>query len=285
MLNSLRPLVFTLEMALRQMTAGYRDLPDFVIVGAQRSGTTSLFKYLSQHPCVVASSKKEIHYFSLFYDRGQRWYRAHFPTSWYKNRLRKRALSAAISGEASPYYMFHPVAARRMAQVIPSAKLIVMLRNPVDRAYSHYLHILKQAKVVEKLSFEDAIQAEEERLSGEFERLQVDERYAGWNFRHYSYLKRGIYIDQLERLEKYFPAEQILILPSEAFFANTPELFANVLRYLNLPDWKPNEFQVYNPGQVGEAMKPETRQWLVEYFRPHNRRLYQYLGEDLGWDE
>lgn len=279
----LRILVFNWEIWLRRTTAWLRDLPDFVIVGVQRGGTTSLYQYLMQHPCVAAARKKEIHYFSLFYYRGQAWYRAYFPMRGHKDRLRRRYETDIITGEASPYYMFHPAAASRLAQTIPQAKLIAILRNPIDRAYSHYLHNLKHPEIGEKLSFKAAIAAEAERLAGEYERLSSDIHYPGHNYRHYSYLSRGIYVDQLQRLASYFPTEQMLILSSEVFFANTANSFSQVLHFLGLPDWAPAEYLAHNAGQKGIELNPETRKYLFEYFQPHNQRLFDYLNRDLGW--
>ncbi len=193
-------------------------LPDFVIVGAQKGGTTSLFRLLSQHPDIRPAERKELHYFSLFYDRGLDWYRDRFPATE----------EGEITGEGSPYYLFHPRAPEMMAETVPQARLIAMLRNPVDRAYSHWNHEVTTVsrmykRTVEPLGFEEAIEAEEERLRGEEARMLENAGYFSFNHQHHSYLSRGVYVDQLERFFRFFDKERMLMLGSEDFFERTSE--------------------------------------------------------------
>jgi hypothetical protein len=245
-------------------------LPDFAIIGAQRCGTTFLYDLLTQHPQVEPATKKEVHYFDLHFSRGTGWYRSHFPP-------RKEGV---ITGEASPYYLFHPHAAGRMAKVVPRARLIMLLRDPVERAYSHYHHQVRRGD--EPLGFEEAVEAEETRLRGERERILEDEHYRGFVYQHFSYLSRGIYVDQLVQWSRYFGGDQTLVLKSEDLFDRTPDALEPVLRFLGLPDWKPEDSRPCFQGSY-PPMKPATRERLREYFEPHNRRLYEYLGVDLGW--
>jgi len=138
---------------------------------------------------------------------------------------------------------------------------------------------------VENLSFEDAIEREEKRLLGEMEKMLEDEDYYSFNHEHYSYLSRGIYIDQLKTWTKFFPKEQMLILKSEEFFNNPSTIFKQVLEFLNLPSWEPKEYRKYNIGYYARArMNATVRKRLIDYFEPHNQRLYEYLGADLGWN-
>jgi hypothetical protein len=159
--------------------------------------------------------------------------------------------------------------------------LIVLLRNPVDRAYSHYHHQVTRGR--ESLSFEQAIEAEPQRLSGELEKIMADEHYLSFNQAHFSYLARGIYVDQLKAWSNLFPPEQLLILNSEAFFADPATTYCQVVSFLNAPE---SVLQSTNKRNVGsyQKMSPATRQRLVEYFRPHNQRLYEYLGTSFNWD-
>jgi hypothetical protein len=257
-------------------------LPDFVIIGAQKGGTTSLYRLLAQHPYVRPAVEKELHYFSLFFDRGVEWYRSCFPA------LRQENVQSTITGEASPYYLFHPHAPRRMAEAVPRARLIALLRNPVDRAYSHYNHEVTTVSRlfgagVEPLTFAEALQLEELRLRGEGDKMLEDERYVSFNHQHFSYLSRGIYVDQLIHFSKFFNGEQILVLKSEDFFERTPETLKLVLDFLGLPEWEPEAWEIFLKGEYDRELDPATRQRLEEYFEPHNRRLYEYLGVDLGW--
>ena len=143
---------------LSRLASGHmRSLPDFIMIGGMKCGTTSLFQYLQQHPGVSRVYVEEVHFFDLHYGRGLNWYRAHFPV--------KGKGEATICGDDSPYYIFHPLVPARVREDVPGAKLIALLRNPVDRAYSHYHHELRRGR--EDLSFEKALDREEERLEGE----------------------------------------------------------------------------------------------------------------------
>jgi hypothetical protein len=234
-------------------------LPDFVIIGAMKSGTTALYSLLSeQHPHVERAVQKELRYFNWHFDKGVEWYRSQFPSPRWKDGRR------SITGEATPY-LHHPSVPERMAQEIPQARLIALLRNPVDRAYSHYHHMVRQAR--ETRSFEKAITEAE-----------------GTSQEGLPYLSRGIYVDQLMRWSKFFSDEQMLVLKSEDFLKRPQETMKLVLGFLDLPDW---EFSVersrQHRGYYEQQMDPAIRVRLQDYFEPHNQRLYEYLGVDLGW--
>lgn len=264
----------------RRLTSQIRVLPDFIIIGGQRCGTTSLYYNLVRHPCIAPAFQKEAHFFDVNFNRGLSWYRSLFPTSiyrYYVERMRGRAFS---TGEASPYYIFHPHAPKRIFDALPHVKLIAILRNPVDRAYSHYSARVRRG--IETFSFRDAIEREEERLGGELERILEDESYYSPRHRLFSYLSRGIYIDQLRRWMDLFPREQFLILKSADFFADPQAVLNRVTDFLDLSTWETGDLGRYNVGKYTE-MGAEMRSRLVEYFEPHNQRLYKYLGVDFGW--
>jgi hypothetical protein len=253
-------------------------LPDFVIIGTQKGGTTYLYHLLGQHPLVQPAASKELHFFDLFYEEGIEWYRRCFPAPRWEDGRR------TITGEASPYYLFHPYAAERMAKVVPEARLIALLRNPVDRAYSLYQQQVKKGH--ETLKFEEAMEAEEARLRSERGRMLEDEHLASFEHQHFSYLSRGIYVDQLPRWFRFFGREQLLVLKSEDFFENPIETLQVVLEFLGLPEWEPEDSGLENKRNAGEyegGMNPSTRRRLEEYFEPHNKRLYDFLGVDFGW--
>ena len=254
-------------------------LPDFIIIGGQRCGTSFCYRrLLSWHPCVEpAVTKKEVHYFDLHFEEGVDWYRSNFPPpTWQEGRR-------VLTGEASPDYLFHPHAARRAATVVPQARLIALLRNPVERAYSSYY--LQRRQGHETLpSFEEAIEAEQDRLRGEKEKMLADESYDSYNRRHFSYLSQGIYVDQLQEWHKFFDRDQILVLKSEDLYDRTPDVLTLILEFLHLPDWQPELSRLSKePETRYSQMNPATRQQLVDYFELHNRRLYEYLGVDFGW--
>lgn len=275
-----------LQKAFRASTNSIRLMPDFIIIGTMRGGTTSLYSYLTNHPNIGPAYMKEVHFFDVYYHKGLPWYRAQFPSSvqkYYAEHVQKQQF---ITGEASPYYLFHPHAPKRIARTLPQVKLVVLLRNPVNRAYSHYYH--EVAGGHEKLpTFEEAIDREQERISKEAEELAGNERYVSYKHRHFSYLSRGIYVDQLKIWMDLFPREQFLILKSEDFYIDPAAIFQQVLEFVNVPgtglNGQKEEYKQLNTTKPPK-MNAATRKWLLEYFEPHNARLYEYLGVDFGWD-
>ena len=258
----------------RVATSPLRRWPDFLIIGTQRGGTTSLYEYLCRHPQVSPATEKEIHYFDFQAQRGAAWYRAHFPWRFPAGRL---------TGEASPFYLFHPRVPRLVRARLPAVRLIVLLRDPVERAHSHY-RLQKRAGIERLATFEEAIEAEPSRLEGEREKTANQPDYYSYNFQHYSYLARGVYQPQLAAWMEYFPREQFLILPSETFYAQPEATFGRVCNFLDLssgPELGGDPPRLNH--QPGEDMKDETRRWLQGYFAPHNAELTRYLGQDFGW--
>lgn len=264
----------------RRLTARHRRLPDYLIAGAQKSGTTSLWAYLSEHPNVEPPMTKEMSFFDRHYHLGLNWYRMHFPLE--STAANQAGQTKTLTGESTAYYMFHPRVPERVARDLPHARIILMLRNPVDRAYSHYQ--LKVLRNQESLSFEAAIAAEATRLKGEHEKLLADPNYYSPAHNRHSYLARGHYAEQILRWQQWFPPERLLILESGEFFRNPGPVFAQVLQFLDLPSWQPRQFGNRFPGRYKEKMDAATRARLSEYFRPHNQQLYQLLGRQFEWD-
>ncbi|RTE08149.1 sulfotransferase domain-containing protein [Paenibacillus whitsoniae] len=246
--------------------------PDFLIIGAQKAGTTSLYHYLVQHPLIDSAVTKEVHFFDVNYDKGVQWYRDQFPSFQTK--------SDHLTGEATPYYIFHPNVPKRIYEMMPRTKIIILLRNPIDRAYSHYHHAVRN--LGEVVGFEEAIHMEEERLAGEFERFQSNSNYNSEIFQHYSYLKRGIYVDQLKLWFDLFPKHQILILNYESFFGDLPKSMKAITDFLGVPEFE-FQYESLNKGEY-EPMNPKTREHLRKYFYPHNQKLFRLLGQRYDWD-
>jgi hypothetical protein len=267
--------------SVRVLTSRLRVLPDFVIIGAQRCGTTSLYNHLVTHPNVIAAFKKETLFFSNYYAKGRNWYRAHFALGRRKGHGRRRPGPDLVTGEASPYYLFHPHAPRRARETVPNARLIALLRNPVDRAYSHYHHEVKMG--LESLSFEDALAAEGKRLSQETPKVLEDENYRSFNHQNYSYLARGVYVDQLENWARSFGRNQLLVLRSEDFDEDPARTLRQVIEFMDLPKWELGGHVKYHLASY-PPMDATTKQRLTAYFEPHNQRLYEFLGLDLGWE-
>jgi hypothetical protein len=263
------------------LTARFRQLPDYLIIGAQRAGTTSLFKYLVQHPAVGRPFLgKGAHFFDTNYSADLDAYRAYFPTTAYKWYVMASRRMGFVTGEGSPYYLAHPHAPYRIAEALPDVKLIALLRDPVERAYSHYQH--EVARGFEDLEFDEALEQEPKRLAGEVERMRSDPSYNSFALQHHSYLSRGRYAEQLEVWYGLFAREQILVLRSEDLFADPERVYLDVLRFLGVPAFSLREYDVFNPRKYSD-MSPGTRQSLVEYFAEPNERLYDLMGVDFGW--
>jgi hypothetical protein len=263
-----------------RLTSRFRALPSFLVIGAQRAGTSFLYSVIASHPGIAPALVKEVHYFDNNYQRGLAWYRAHFPSIGIAG-LRLPGSPAKITGEASPYYLFHPLAPGRVASILPEARLVAVLRNPVDRAYSHYQK--ERRKGTEFLPFEEALEAESERVPGEREKLVADPTYRSMAHQRFSYLARGIYVDQIEAWRQWFPEKQLLVLNSEDMFRQPEAAVRSVCDFLELPDWSPSISQEPRATRY-TPMSPSARRRLVDHFRPHNARLFQHLGRDFSWD-
>ncbi|TDB76503.1 sulfotransferase domain-containing protein [Micromonospora sp. KC723] len=267
-----------------ERTSHRRPLPDFLIIGTKRGGTTSLWRYLLSHPLVPrlfpAWNTKTSHYFEDTYARGEAWYRSHFPTLRQRQALERRHGGPTRVGEAAPLYMFHPLAPQRVAGLIPSVKLIVLLRDPVERAYSHWKE--RRTEGVEPLGFAAALAAEEERTAGERERLVADPTYVSNAYDWYSYRARGRYLEHLEPWLDRFDRERLLILPSETLYREPAATYGRVLEFLALPPYQLDRYEVFNDRR-SSAMDPAVRDELTRYYAPYNEALAKRLGMTFEW--
>jgi hypothetical protein len=254
----------------RRATAPLRALPGFLILGAARCGTTSLYQALASHPQVAPAFRKEVGFFDRAFGEGLGWYRAHFPARW----------SRRASGEATPEYLPHPHAPRRVRAALPDARLLVLLREPAARAWSHY-H-LNVRNGFEDLAFEQAIEREDERLAGERELMTIDERYHSHAYHFHSYLARGRYAEQLSAWLEHFARERLLVLATDDLEQRPDETLARVLGFLGLAPCAglvlPRRHALPRA-----ALDAGVRRRLERAFAPHNARLFELLGRDLGW--
>ena len=246
--------------------------PDFIIIGAQKCGTSTLFNHLRKHPDIQLPKKKELHFFDENFSMGLAWYLRFFN--------KKEAPVPVCTGEASPYYFFHPLAPARIFETFPVIKLILLLRNPISRAYSQYHHMKRKGRI--SLSFEHCILLEQEILAGRKEAFFNDENHSDLMFRRFSFLARSRYAEQLSEWLKYFPREQLLIIRSEDYFSNSGQTFQEVFNFLGLP---PAEIILTKEHHSSDypPMKAETREQLADYFKPFNQQLYELTGRDFGW--
>jgi len=255
----------------RCATARFRALPHFIIIGAMKSGTTSLFSAITKHPQIIRSHTKEIHFFNKHFEKGKRWYRAHFP-------LAGRVRSDYRTGEATPQYMLNPFVPERIHQLIPRVKLIAILRNPTERAISHYFHEVRKKR--EHLPIMRALQEEENRLK----RILHENDFTNPLYFHASYKKRGIYQEQLGRFLQYFPRQQLFVLSSEEFFSEPRESMRQVFTFLEVDqNFEVHDMKPRNVGSNRTEVDPQVYEYLNDYFSSQNRELYTLLGKKFNW--
>jgi len=186
-----------------------------------------------------------------------------------------------FTGESSPYYLFHPHVPARVARDLPDVRLIAILRNPVERAYSHWAML--QRKGIERLSFESALDREEALIPSEMSRLVGDPLHDSWVHRWFAYLSRGLYLDQLQAWHAHVPPERLLVVISEQLFTRPASVVPEVATFLGLPADHGAAVRPANTGGYNSRMAAATRERLDEYFREPNKRLSEHLGTHLDW--
>lgn len=257
----------------RRLTASRRELPGFLVIGAQRAATTSLYRYLVGHPQVESAwPSKGVHYFDKHPEQSLSWYRAHFPAA---------RDGRPMSGEGAPYYLFHPLVPSRVALTLPDVRVIAILRDPVERAYSQYKQEYARG-FEDSESFERALELEPERLAGEAERMVEHPGYQSYSHQHHAYVARGMYLKQLQAWREHVPAERTLVLQTERFSADPSAGMTRVFEFLGLDVVLQDSYRKYNARPYAD-MDPGTRERLATAFDEPNQKLYDYLGTDFGW--
>lgn len=265
--------------AFRTATALLRLRPTYLVIGAQKAGTTSLHRYLSDHPAVLCAVVKETEFFNRSYAHGKRSYRAFFPLALRALAVRLRAGVWPAVGEATAAYLFDPRVPERVHAFDPRLKLVAILRDPVDRAYSHFQMERRWGR--EPRSLEGALENEERVIERELERIAADPLDRGDGFPA-SYVARGRYAEQLERWLAFFPPEQLLVLTSDELLADPEGTMARVARFLGIPVHRAKSYPREGVREY-EPMSAEQRERLARIFEPHNRRLEELLGRKLPW--
>ena len=272
--------------AVGRATAAQRSLPDFLIIGTKRGGTTSLIKYLQRHPNILpmwpsVENAKKTHFFDQFYDRGPMWYRSHFPSDLQRRRAQRATGVWPLTGEAAPYYMFHPLVLQRVVETLPQVKVMVLLRNPVDRIWSHYHERVNAG--TESLSFRDALDAEEHRMMGEAERIVHERGYYSKRHDFSSYLSRGRYLEHLEPWLDQFHPQQLHVVRSEDLYRQPQVVLPEVHRFLGLPEVPPETPHRFNY-VAASKMDASSRMWLTDYYTPHVEGIEKRLDRQFHWD-
>ena len=260
------------KRGLSGITASSRVLPDFIISGTVRSGTTSLYYNICELPSVLPADYDEIGFFDSNYHLGINWYRSMFPTEKEMERVKKET-NFAITGEDTPFYFWKKEAAERILKDIPNSKIIIIFRNPVDRAYSNYQ--LGIRKKTETLSFEDAIDEEMNFLEKHSFRESVDRRR--------SYLSKGFYENQIKIWFNVFPREKIHILSTEDMQKNPEKTLLKIFQFLVIPNYTLKNPQKQKSSEY-KKMDEKTRKILLDFYKPHNEKFFQIIQERFDWN-
>lgn len=221
---------------------------NIIIAGVMRCGTTSMREYLCMHPGIDRPRKNEFDFFTSFYDQHE--------LSWYEAQLHKGGL------DKSPNYIADPLVPARIAKDVPDAKVIVLLRNPVARAWSHYRWVLSVGGV---------------RRGGFMEVADYTQRKSGW----YSILRRGHYYEQLSHWFEIIPREQIKIVISERLWKKPQVIYDEIIEFLGL-----SRVPLVKPLRHGQVRvhgdpTPDVTNYLKNYYSPHNENLQKLLSLDL----
>jgi hypothetical protein len=275
------PNKFSIGRAFQMATNGIRTLPNFIIIGSSKSGTWAIHNYLLQHPDIDYSARN-IHFFEYVYSDKISWYKSHFPTKLYKSLVKSIGKRKCLIGEHTPTYIHHPLVPQRVKDGIPDVKLLVSLRNPIDRAYSNYHHQVRDG--YEKRTFEDAVFSEIKRIEiiKDNDNLQIKNPNFS-NYVQFNYLRHGTYVDKLENWLKIFPREQFCIVENKDLSKNPQQVLDKIFEFLNVPHFKLRQEERWNVGKY-KKMKESTRKTLADFFRSYNERLYKLLGQNFGWN-
>ena len=267
--------------AFQIATNNIRVLPNFIIIGSSKAGTWALYNYLQQHPDIDYCARN-IHFFEYAYSNKISWYKSHFPTKLYKSLVESIRKRKCLMGEHTSTYLHHPLIPQRVKDGIPDVKLIVSLRNPIDRAYSNYHMFVRIG--TEKRTFEDAVFSELKRIEiiKENDNFQIKNPNFS-NCVESNYLRHGTYVDKLENWLKIFPREQFCIVENKDLSKNPQQVLDKIFEFLNVPHFKLRQEERWNVGEY-KKMKESTRKTLQDFFKPYNERLYKLLNQNFSWD-
>lgn len=266
----------------RRLTGSRRSLPDFLLIGVPKAGTTSFFWDLCQHDLIEPPEFKEVNYFNLNTDKSLNWYRAHFPM---RSKLHN-SVPRMITGEASVRYMCTPDAPKLVRRFMPDVRLIVMLRNPVDRAFSQYQ---MESRVLSKRG--RTLPPFDVQISRELEYVRHHPIHPAKHKEHVKsygplkYVRRGVYLPFIRYWLSVFDREQMLVLRSEDYFENLIPVLHKVFAFLDVPDDNIGHIipSRRNFGGYREKLPADIRHELQEFYDPHNEALYEFLKRDMHW--
>ena len=260
-------------------TSPLRILPECAVIGTGKGGTTALHYYLGQHPCIGSSAYDELGFFNENYHLGINWYKSLFPTKFTRDKIIKKH-GKFLTYDVTPFYIYNPLVTRRIFESFPQAKIISNLRNPIDRAYSNYIIMLQDGDTTK--TFEEIVKMEMDEIDKSKSKLN-DESYIVDTF-YENLLARGFYANQLEVWFEKFQKNQLLMISTEDLAQKTDQVLTKVFEFLDLPYFKIRDFTKQNKREY-PLMKDETRKLLIEFYKPHNEKLYSLINQHFDWDK
>lgn len=279
LMKILERIVWNLKKRIHESTSNIRCVPNFIIIGNSFSGKTLLYNYLIEHKSIPKNLREETAFYTNNFDKGISWYKSNFPTKISKLLLKKFYGNTIYVGETInlPWRNIP----ERISEILVKPKIILILRNPVDRTYARYLGLVRNGH--EDLPFEEAILRKKEKWYGKKDDIIENKIYFKEKEKISLYLSRSIYVDDLKNWGKFFEKEKMLILKSEDLFSEPLKTVNLVLDFLELPNLKKIKGKISNPDENSPKIDPKIRAKLTEFFKPYNIELYEYLKKDLGW--
>ena len=257
------------------LTGSARVLPDFLIIGAKRCGTTSLFTHLPEHPSITSSHHDNMGFFNDNFNLGINWYRSFFIKKSHKKKIENK-YGKCLSFDTTTTYMESKTTAQNVKKVKPDMKIIVMVRNPIDRAYSQYQRTIKDN--IESRKFEDSIDDEIKKIDNEKEiSFKINRNES-------NYIKKGIYYEQLKPWFELFPRENIGIFSTEEFKINSEKIYNNIFDFLDLPHFAIKNNTIMEKGNYS-SMNKEVRDKLANYYKDHNEKFFNLIGKTFQWTD
>ena len=271
-----RKIRYTLiQRNLNGVTASLRKLPDFLVIGGKRCGTTTLFEFLRQHPGIANPPFDHMGFFDDNYRLGINYYKSFFPLKNKKNGL-------ILNYDVTTSYLTSPHVPERMYEHMPNVKLIILLRNPTSRAWSEYNSNLREKPNLD--TFESYIEDEFNDLKNYNFLDKVKNNDYNLIDPTKNFLKKGIYVNYLKKWFNLFPRENFLILPTETFAKDENFVFKKIFEFLNLPYHEIKNLKRMEKVVYKNTLNPETKIKLDKFFEPLNKDLFELIDQKFAWD-
>ena len=256
------------------ITSPFRTIPNFIVIGVKRCGTTTLYEQLSEHPCIEKSAHDNLGFFNNNFELGMNWYKSHFVTNFRKKEI-ERKYGKFATYDVTSSYIQKKKTAQNIFKTLPNVKLILILRNPTDRAYSEYNQNIIDEN--ESRDFTELIKQEINEIQN------MENGNLEFSSDKINLVKKGIYEKQISPWLEIFPRKQILIISTEEFGEKTTETYDKIFRFLELPEYKIKNKKRHRKGTY-EAMDDKTRKILDDFYESYNSKLFQKIEETFRWN-